>query len=308
MHHATQDVVNAERELGIDSHIVETDSIEDHELAMDADVHVVNSWLPNNVRDQGGKIVWVAHGTPEHCFQQAVEFQTHRGYAANNTWMQVQYWIQNSDALVTYWPRHKKLWEQFCDKRSWVDLVPMGVDKDFWSEGESLGKWVGSPSVFTAENAHNIKWPLDLFYAWPWVMKEIPDSRLHAHYLPQDQHKFWFPFLYRNGTLYGAYATALKYSGVDLRNAFKSSDFYVGLVRYGDFNRMCFEAKASGAKVISYAGNEYSDYWVPEGDQEIIARHLIDIFKGNVEPRKTLDIPSISETAKAMIKIYERIL
>jgi hypothetical protein len=308
MHHAVEDVVNAEIKIGIDSHCLDMNEKETHEIAMDADINVVNSWVPNEVREKGGKIVWVAHGTPEHCFQQAVEHGLHKGYIATDPWMQVLYWIQNSDALVTHWPRHQALWSQFCDKRSWVDLVPMGVNKEFWATGSSSGKWLGVPSIFTAENAHNIKWPLDLVYAWPWVMKAVPNSRLHMHYLPHDQHRWWFPFLYGNGTLYGTFASGLRFTGTDLRNCFNSADYYIGLVKYGDFNRICLEAKASGCKTISFVGNEYSDYWLPEGDQRIIAKELIKILKDEVEPRESLPVPDISETAEAMKKIYERIL
>ena len=68
------------------------------------------------------------------------------------------------------------------------------------------------------------------------------------------------------------------------------------------------EAKASGCKVISYTGNPYADYWVPEGDQRIIAKKLIKILKGDVKPKATQEVPDISETAAAMLKIYEEIL
>jgi hypothetical protein len=76
-------------------------------------------------------------------------------------------------------------------------------------------------------------------------------------------------------------------------------------VRYGDFNRICLEANASGAKTISYYGNPYSDFWIPEGDQRVIADYLIKILDGEVAPRKKTSVPDISETANEMIKIYE---
>jgi hypothetical protein len=89
---------------------------------------------------------------------------------------------------------------------------------------------------------------------------------------------------------------------------FNSVDYFIGLVRYGDFNRISLEANATGVKTISYSGNPYSDFWVPEGDQREIAKVLVEILNGNVEPRKKDIVPDIEETAKGMVKIYERIL
>ncbi len=85
-------------------------------------------------------------------------------------------------------------------------------------------------------------------------------------------------------------------------------DYYIGLVRYGDFNRLCLEANACGARSISYRGNPYSDFWIAEGDQRVMADELVEILNGNVEPRKKEVVPDISETALAMQKIYEGLL
>ena len=97
------------------------------------------------------------------------------------------------------------------------------------------------------------------------------------------------------------------FSPNDLRNAFNSVDFYIGLVRYGDFNRVGMEAKACGCKVISYRGNPYADYWITEGDQRGMASELSEILSGNVPPRQTIQVPSRVQMAQGMKDIYERI-
>lgn len=82
-----------------------------------------------------------------------------------------------------------------------------------------------------------------------------------------------------------------------------------GLVRYGDHNRLSLEANASGCKTISYKGNVYSSYWIDEGDQREMAKRLIAILKGEVEPRPDKrEVADISITAQAMKEIYESIL
>ena len=113
--------------------------------------------------------------------------------------------------------------------------------------------------------------------------------------------------MFSNGSAFRSYIGGTC-DHVNLRNIMCSVDYYIGLVRYGDFNRISLEAKACGCKVISYWGNPYADYWIPEGDQRIIATKLIEIFRGNVQPRETAEVPDIKDTAREMIKIYEDLL
>jgi hypothetical protein len=82
----------------------------------------------------------------------------------------------------------------------------------------------------------------------------------------------------------------------------------VGLVRYGDLNHLSMEANAAGAKTISYAGNPYAMYWIPEGDQREMARQFNAILAGDVEPRVQTPVPDVQEMAQAFLNIYEAIL
>jgi hypothetical protein len=135
----------------------------------------------------------------------------------------------------------------------------------------------------------------------------MPEAKLHLLYLPMDQHRWWFPLMFNNGSAFRSYVGGT-YDHNSLRNIMCSVDYYIGLVRYGDFNRVSLEAKACGTKLISYWGNPYADYWIPEGDQRIIATKLTEILKGNAIPRGTEEAPDIKETAEAMIKIYKEVI
>lgn len=310
LHRVSQDLADAEVKLGIDSVMLSTLEAPDVEKGkgVGADIHVSHSHVPDEVRTKDSKIVWVGHGTPEHCFQVSVEQNIHKGYGAGDAWMLLQYWVQHANAVVTFWPRHQKIYQSLSDRNTIVDCIPLGVDKEFWKQEVTKGKYAGTPSVFTCENAHYIKWPLDLFLMWPWIVDEIPLARVHCIYLPTDQHRFWFPLVNRNGVSFRGFLAGTIFGKDDLKNAFNSVDYVTSFVRYGDFNRVCLEAKACGAKIISWTNNLYADFWIPEGDQRIQAKELIEILKGNIQPRQTNEIPDIVDTARAMIKIYERIL
>ena len=304
-------MATTERKLGLDSYISFTDKPEmstpeefilNTEESRVADVHVVHSHLPDRAK---GKTVFIPHGTPEHCFQSAIEQNKNNGFAAGDAFMLSMHRINTCDVVVTFWDRHRYIWQSLNPKAD-VRCIPMGVDTDFWKPTTSKGKWAGNPSLLSCENSHSIKWPLDLIIAFPEIMRET-EAVMHLHYMPIDQHRFWYPLMNANGTMYKSYSSGMYMDADSLRNAFNSVDYYISPVRYGDFNSVCLEAKASGCKVISYKGNPYADYHIQEGDQRVIVKDLLEIFKGNVEPNKTQAVDSVETMSKQMISIYEEI-
>lgn len=306
MSRVAEEMAASETSLGLKS-VVYSPFKPIEEEAKLADIHVIHQHLPDEFQHPKFKKVYVAHGTPEHVFQSSVEAGLNQGYGASDPMMISLNWLKEADAIVCFWPRIQKIWQSLCHKHKTVDIVPMGIDLDFWKPIESRGKFAGLPSVMSAENAHYIKWPLDLMIMWPWVVEEVMGTRLHLQYLPRDQHRWWFPWMTQNGMAFKSYINGSPLEWPDLRNAFCSTDFYIGLVKYGDFNRVCLEARASGAKVISWAGNEYAHYWITEGDQRKQAEELVAILQGKVTQRDVKEVPSSKEMAEAMIRIYERI-
>jgi hypothetical protein len=312
MNTVANECVIQEQKLGIEAVYADFAETSKFEQFVDADIHVAHTHFPDAMRKmltKPLKLVWVAHGGIDHVFYESMSGGLSKGYGAGDGWMLCQYWLQHSDAIITYWPRQAAIWQTLCDKNTKVHCVPMGVEKSFWKPVQSRGRYQGLPSLLTAENSHYCKWPYDLFVTWPMVYPELDtEGFLHAIYLPTDQHRWFFPLMSRNGCYYRTVPSALILPPEDLRNAFCSTDYYIGLVRYGDFNRVCLEANASGSKTISYRGNPYSDFWITEGDQRVMAQELTAILKGQTEPRQKDIVPEAVETSKEMIKVYEGIL
>lgn len=293
---------------GVDSVLLDPSNGDQRDVTDGADLHVVHTHAPHYVIHGKTPLVWVAHGTPEVMFHSGYEQGTVNGaYGHADAWMQAQFWLQHADATITYWPRHHAIWSSLADKRTIVELHPMGVNTAFWTPQPTAGKYAGTPSVFTAENCYEIKWPLDALIAWPWVVKEIPDARLHAIYLPRDQHRWWFPLVNRNGASFYSHLSPQVFTDTGLRNAFCSTDFYLSLVRYGDASRSSLEASASGANVISYRGNPYASYWVTEGDQRVLALELAAILSGQTAPRTPDAVSSHQAMVEAALHLYRRV-
>lgn len=298
----------AERKLGIDA--IEADPTRPDQWAQadDADVHVIHQHMPLKMLYDKKPKVWIAHGTPETMFKDGVEQGLVSGHWGHgDAWMMAQHWLKMADVVVTFWPRHEAIWKSMSHKRTRIEGVPLGIDREFWVPVESQGAFAGSPSVFTGENGYEMKWPLDLFIAWPFVIQDgLHDAKLHAIYLPKDQHRWFFPLINSNGAAFHGYYGPQVFSDMNLRNAFCSVDFVIGLVRYGDMNRLSLEANACGAATISYAGNPYSSYWIDFTDQRAMAQQIAAILKGHVAPRvDKSQVPDIQTTAERMKAVYE---
>ncbi len=293
--------------LGMASVCVDPDTPAGWDAADGADVHVLHHHIPAAAVRRFGpmRVVFVAHGTPEHVYDLSLTAAESKAYGHGDPWMMLQYWLTNADAVVTFWPRHAAIYETM--RPQGVDCVPMGVDRTFWLPGASQGKYAGTPSVFTAENQHRMKWILDTLLAWPWVRDRVPEAVLHAIYLPHDQHRTLFPLANANGAAYGAHLSSLVFDPETLRNAFRSTDFYLGLVRYGDHNHVGLQAAASGAQVISYRGNPYAHFWLDEGDQRTMADQLVAILTGQVAPRVPAEVPTLPAMAHACRAVYTRV-
>jgi hypothetical protein len=301
------DICSTEALLGSESVLCNTADTSTWGLGMDADIHVVHSHIPDSLSfDKSKKLVVVEHGSPEHVFEKSVTDGLKGNYGPSDSLAMLGFFLKRADAVVSFWPRQSAIWENMTNAK--VYTIPMGVDKEFWKPVQKQNLLTGNPAILTGENCHTCKWPLDLMIMWPNIVKMIPEARVHFINIPYDQHMWWVPLSYMTGTRYTTYMTATKLGKENLRNFFCASNFYYSPVQYGDHNRVCLEAAACGAKVISYKGNQYSHYWITEGDQREQTKELLDILSGNVTERKPLDVPAIEYTASLMIELYKELV
>lgn len=317
MHHAARAMAEAEARLGLDAALVDCTVNKDWDSSLDADLHVHHTHFPDlvrwRIRNRTGRfptVVFVAHGTPEHVIDTSIEQAVAGTYGASDGWMLLRRQLQHAAAIVTFWPRHAALYQTMVRPDTPIEVLPLGVDRAWWEAGVSPGKYDGQPSVWMSENQHRIKWALDVLLAWPFVYREVPQARLHAHYLPSNIHRFFIDLANTNGAAYTSYLSAATFPHETLRHIFKSVDFLLSPVRYGDFNVLSLQAAAAGLPVISYTGNPYATYWITEGDQRGMADQLVSIFQndGRVSPRNPDTVPSLEDMGRAAVALYERVI
>lgn len=317
LYNVARSLCEAEKELGLDSVLIASENEAEWEKALDADVHVGHTCLPRLFHGKSFlkqltkpfRLVHVGHGTPEHIVEGSIQASEGGQYAPGDSLMIMLNDLRRAHARVTFWPRHKWLLDRFMATGTEMKLVKLGVPKAFWADGPSRGKYAGTPSVLSIENAHFIKMPLSLAFMWPYVAEEVDGAIAHLCYVPLNQARAWYPLVNANGAHFHAHVGPWTFGHDELRRVFKGFDFLYSGVRFGDFNLTCLEALAAGLKVISYKGNPYSHFWIEEGDTRIQCEQLIEVLKGNVEARADREeVPDISETALQMQDIYQEIV
>lgn len=300
-------MANVDAANGIEAVICDTTNDQTWGLGMDADIHVVHSHIPDElVFKKESKIIAVQHGSPEHIFENSLTQGLGVAYAPGDSFSITSFFLRRADAIITFWPRHAEIWETMTDKP--IFCIPMGIDKSFWTPQPNGHMMAGKPVIFSAENCHTCKWPLDMILMWPKIVERIPSARFHVIHLPADQHRWWMPLAYMNGSHYTSYLSPHMFGKERLRDFFCAADYYYSPVRYGDFNRVSLEAAASGTKVISFEGNQYAHYWVREGDQRRQRKDLLNILTGEVPEREAAPVADIKDTALAMMTVYKEVI
>jgi hypothetical protein len=292
---------------GLDAILCDTEKPETWDQGMDADVHVVHSHCPDKISmDKSKKVVIIQHGSPEHIFEISVQQGIQNIYAAGDSFALISFFLRRANAIVTFWPRHESIWKTMTDRP--VYCIPMGIDRNFWAKVEGIPPLSGEPAIFTAENAHNVKWPLDLFFLWPLLTERFCNARLHSVNIPTDQHRWWWPLSYMNTARYTMFMSAMRLDAPNLKNYLSAAPFYYSPVHYGDHNRLSMESAACGCKIISFTGNEYAHYWVREGDHRTQLEDLTNILNGTTQAREPLQVPTTKEMSTKMKEIYEAIV
>lgn len=327
-YHTVKDLVLAERARGVDAGFVGCtvnakgqtintggfthEGIEIHKQnwAIDADILVRHTCVPQFLEHSGKPIIMCLHGRPESTYM--LEFLD-----VMAVWQLVimkANKARNYDAAVYFWEEYKDIWETYMPKEK-LNYVPSMVNmRTFNPEGKKhdFKQWSGSPNIVVADKFRHDITPFNVMQAARKFQKDIcPSAKLHCYGLPPSKKSQVLALGLNNAGVLGQAHTNVK----NLDEIFRTADILI--TPHVIATRVIREALASGLPVVAGTGCRYTPFTADSRDINGFAKeidkcwNLIQKTNGllRASARKTAtENFSTGKAASAMIKVFEKVL
>uniref|UniRef100_A0A6M3L1S7 Putative glycosyltransferase n=1 Tax=viral metagenome TaxID=1070528 RepID=A0A6M3L1S7_9ZZZZ len=284
------------------------------EWALDADLIVRHSALPQKIFDAHMPIVMPLHGAPEYTFM-----LEHNG--VTRVYKELLVSMKNPDykALVTFWKENLFYWEILFPNKK-IFYVPASVDLDKFNP---LGKLYafekpGKINIVIAgvwRKEYTTPYSV-MFAAANFVKKYCPEARVHVFGLPMDNKKYPKndgPVNHTMLALQRANLVSRCYRIVpNLDEIYRSADMAV--TQHTVASRTVRETLASGCPLVAAAGNKYTPYTADPRDTDGFADAIYRCYKDILEDRKAVRDKArataerefnLNRVGKAMKRVFE---
>ena len=260
--------------------------------AMDADIVVRHSALPQKIFDAHKPIVMPLHGAPEYTF-----LLEHMGNS--RVLKEILVSAQNKDykAFITFWKENIFYWRTLLPKTTPIFYVPPSVDLNHFQPGGKVfdfGSKAGDINIVAAgvwRKEYTTPYSV-IFAAAKWVHDKHPNARIHVCGLPNDNKKYPKNDGPVNRTMLALQKDKLvgncyRIIG-NLDEVYRSAD--IAITQHTIASRTVREALASGCPLVAAAGNKYTPYAADprdtQGFADAIERCYQDIVKDRAKTRK----------------------
>ena len=289
IHSAARDLILAERSVGIESNYIDYGSeadctfsrvwMKDGEVETvspdwaieEADIIVHHSAIPPKVRDTKKPIVFYLHGRPEYSFlldwkQKRGCMRAEMGYTKNHQYKK----------FLTFWPRHKDVWENIFGGKE-VECVSPPIDlKNFPVDGkkhEFKPEEKGQPNILICDMWREDITPFNtIFAAMKFAKEQCPTAKIHVMALPTPGSNNpvidpLFANLRKSGYI-GKLAPVIS----NLDEIMRSADILVSPV--GIETRVSLEAAACGLSIVGANGNSLASFTADPRDLNATSRAI----------------------------------
>jgi len=327
-YHTVKDLVLAEQARGINAGFVNCKvdakgqaysqgGLKDGELrlfsekwAIDADIIVRHTCIPQNVEHSGKPIIMCLHGRPESSFMlewlDVMKVWSLITMKANKT--------RNYEAVVYFWEEYKDIWETYMpvDK---LHYVPATVDLEkFNPKGKryDFTKWSGRPNIIVADKFRHDITPFNVMQAAARFQKDYcPEARLHCFGLPPSKKSsILITGLNKAGVMGKAHTNVS-----NLDEIFRSADMLI--TPHVIATRVIREALASGLPIVAGTGCKYTPFTGDSRDITGFAKAIGQCWNTiqgtngllKASARKTaVENFSMDKAAEGMIKVFEKVM
>ncbi len=327
-YHTVKDLVLAEQAKGINAGFVQciTDAkgqvksapdFKDGELkiyndrwAIDADIIVRHTCIPQYIEHSGKPIIMCLHGRPESSYMlewlDVMAVWNLVIMKANDT--------RNYEAAVYFWEEYRDIWETYMPIEK-LHFVPAMVDLDkFNPKGTKFDftKWAGRPNIVVADKFRHDITPFNVMQAAAKFQKEqCPEAKMHCFGLPPaKKSNVLIRGLSKSGVMGKAHTNVR-----NLDEIFRGADMLI--TPHVIATRVIREALASGLPIVAGTGCRYTPFTADSRDIPSFAKAIgrcWDTIKGTngllrASARKTaVENFSQDKAADAMIEVFEKVL
>jgi glycosyltransferase involved in cell wall biosynthesis len=284
MYESVKDQVKYERKAGLESDFAEMNEkhkegravIDDGWFspipwtkAKEADIHVLHSWIPNEIRElKGKKFVAVLHGPNEHMFWK--EWVSERKEEAFNLHINI---LWKYDATVVL-NKHEFDILELYDEHNRLHYIPNSIDLERYQGEEMTWKYTNHPAIISCDVLRLEKLPIHIIWAMPRIAKRIPEARLNIFSLALEPIATYRSVFCRSKERNLEHLCEnIQLENNNLTPFMKGADIGFNNNVSGIASRVTMEMQAMGVPVISYGG-EYTPYIAKVWDLDSIAEQV----------------------------------
>lgn len=332
MYESTKDQIKYERKAGLKSDFIDphdhwkdgkragkvlTDdgwlSPVPHDVAKEADIWVMHSFVPSSVKDlfSKKKTVAVLHGPNEHMLLK--EWTTGRKEEAFNLHINV---LWQYDATVAI-NQHEYDIMVLYNEKDRLHYIPNSIDLERYKDDGLAWEYQHRPAILSCDVTRLEKLPAHIIWSMPKIMKEIPDARLNVYGLTLEPIGTWRNIFCRSkGRKLESACENIQLQNNDLRPFMRGGDIGFNNNISGIASRVTMEMMAWGMPVVSYGG-DYTKYHAKIFDMDSIAEQVIKCWKDlsvkdSTLKQDTLDYAKKNfdreKEVKKYVKLYKELL
>lgn len=282
------------------------------EQAKKADIFVLHSWIPGEMRNlKDKKFIAILHGPNEHMLWK--EWVSERKEQAFNLHINI---LWKYDATVVL-NKHEFNILELYDEYNRLHYIPNSIDLERYQGEEMTWKYVNHPAILSCDVLRLEKLPAHIIWAMPRIVKRIPGARLNLFSLTLE------PIATYRGIFCRSKERNLEHlceniqlENNNLRPFMKGADIGFNNNVSGIASRVTMEMMAMGVPVISYGG-DYTSYHARIWDLDSIAEQVEKCWKaitkdGSVVKKNTLqyamDNFDREKEVKKYVELYAKVL
>lgn len=312
MFESVKDQVRYERKAGLQSDLAEPN--EKHkegradtddgwlspiswEKAKAADIHVLHSWIPDEIRKmKEKKFVAVLHGPSEHMLWK--EWVSERKDEAFNLHINIL-WKYHATVVLN---QHEYDIMKLYDEYGRLSYIPNSIDLERYRADDFAWKYANHPAILSCDVLRIEKLAAHIIWAMPRIVAKIPEARLNLFSLSLEPIATYRNLFCRSKDRNLEHlCESIQLENKNLRPFMKGADIGFNNNLSGIASRVTMEMQAMGIPVISYGGT-YTPYVAKIWDLDSIAEQVERCWKDLTAEGST----TRADTAKYATENYDR--